>query len=493
MNRLLLVLSTMLLACSLPVTSTLAASPKQFIDVPPSKHFAEAVNMLAEREIIGGYPDGTFRPGNSITRGQAAAIIVKMIDLDTKNVKNPKFKDVTTANGYYKAIAALAEKQIISGYGDGRFGPNDPITRGQMASILVKAFDLPRYDFGSTTNPFVDVKRGVGHDPSIMSIYRLGITTGTSPDRFSPNTSITRGQAAKMLLATEEAKSSIVTVRASDYGWSEFKMFDSNHSESALYNAVQGSDHPSGGITDKIQLVPLKEGEGTFRVALVYSGNPDKKYYRKYYVHIKEVDGKLKLTLEETQDFLNTPAILDVKGKKQVEGVSLSTMDGKLLSDSVEFRKCGSYSPSDCREADETDYEGKYNTVRVGIEKPGRYIATVRFEGGEEIRYGLEAVSLTPSFYYSIRTLEEKPAASVDLGTTHDIGRHVLPKDSERIATITRDKGTNVFHAVGKKNGTFSIQLPYHKKPDLIELVVHVEVMGPIINTTIYESIDLHM
>ena len=118
-----------------------------------------------------------------------------------------------------------------------------------------------------------------------------------------------------MLKATEEAKAPIVTVRASDYQWEQFKMFDSNHGDSGLFQAVEGRGK-FGGPVDKIHLVPLKEGTGRFQVALVYSGNPDKKYYRKYYVHIKEVEGKLKLTLEETEDILATPAGARCKGKR---------------------------------------------------------------------------------------------------------------------------------------------------------------------------------
>lgn len=484
-------LGALLIACSLPLSGASAEGTQRFSDVPSTKHFAEAVNDLAEREIIGGYPDGTFKPGNSITRGQAAAIIAKMTKLDTSKVKNPGFKDVTTANGYYKAIAAMAQEGIISGYGDGRYGPNDPITRGQMASIIVKAFDLPKYDFTSSTSPFVDVKRGTGHDPSILSIYRLGITGGTTPETFSPNSPITRGQAAKMLKATEEAKAPIVTVRASDYGWEEFKMFDSNHRDSGLFQAVEGREK-FGGPVDKIHLVPLKEGTGKFQVALVYSGNPDKKYYRKFYVHVKEVDGKLKLTLERTEDILPTPAGLDVRGKSQVQNISLSTMDGKKLSDNMEFRKCLSFSPSDCRDTDQTDSEGKYNNVRIMIDKPGQYIATVRFDDGKEVRYGIEAVGLTPHFSYSLRILEERPTDSVDLGAAYDIGRHVLPKEAEQIATITREPGTNLFHAVGINRGTFSIKLPNHNKTDLIDIGVRVEKMGPIIHVSIYENIDMH-
>ena len=106
MKKLLVTLGAFLLAVIFPITGAVA-SALQFSDVPQSKHFAEAVYDLAGRNVIGGYPDGTFKPGNPITRGQAAAIIAKMIGLDTKNVKDSGFTDVTPANGSYKAIAVL--------------------------------------------------------------------------------------------------------------------------------------------------------------------------------------------------------------------------------------------------------------------------------------------------------------------------------------------------------------------------------------------------
>lgn len=484
-KRLFAVFSVLVLSCSLPLSNTFAVSKKQFSDVPSSKYFAEAVYDLAERNIIGGYPDGTFKPGNSITRGQAAAIIAKLIKLDTDNVKSPAFKDVSRGNDYYKAIAAMAGKGIIRGYEDGRFGPNNPITRGQMASILVKAFDLPRYDFSSHKSPFEDVKRGTGHDPSILNIYRLGITGGTSSDRFSPNVSITRGQATKMMKATEEAKSQIVTLRASDYNWEEFKMYDSYQEDTDVFHSVVGSNDLNGNTSDKIHLVPLKEGTGTLRVALVYSGNPDKKYYRKYYVNVKEVNGKLKLTLEETQDFLASPAIIDVRDKKEVQNISLSTMDGEKLSDSIAFKKCPTFSSSDCYESDSTN---EYITVQIGIDKPGQYIATLRFDDGKEVRYGIEAVSLTPHFHYSVRTLEEKPTATLDLGTEYTMGKHIIPEDAENIATVTREGETNLLRVVGKKYGHFYIKFPDHNKTDFIDVGVKVGQIGAIINVNIYEN-----
>ena len=80
MKKLVVALGALALTLSLPLSS-MAASNQRFTDVPATKHFAEAVNELAERHIITGYADGLFKPGNPITRGQAAAIIVKLLNV----------------------------------------------------------------------------------------------------------------------------------------------------------------------------------------------------------------------------------------------------------------------------------------------------------------------------------------------------------------------------------------------------------------------------
>lgn len=454
----------------MPLSVPLAANIKQFNDVPPSKHFAEAVYDLAERNIIGGYPDGTFKPGNSITRGQAAAIIAKLIKLDTEDVEDPGFKDVTKENGYYKAIAAMAEKGIISGYGDGRFGPNDPIKRGQMASILVKAFDLPRYGFYDIKNPFKDVVEYESHGSSILIIFRLGITTGTSPDKFSPNAPITRGQAAKMIKATEDGNPTMVTFNASDFGWDNlgYVVDDEKHSDLFKSIIVSGKKTSSGNTEDRLQLVPLKEGEGTLNLYGTFKdeGNaiaPFKNKYKKFYVHIKKVNGKLELTIEETNDFLPTKATLSLNKGEQVQKVALSTVDGKKISDNFAFQK----SPN-------------RPDIYIDLDQPGEYIATVRFDDGKEVRYGIEVTQPTDAlFTYDIKTLREQLTIvydversfseslsedfKYDVNAAKNIGKHkILTNASEEIAEVTRNSGTNVFRATAKNTGSIEIEFENH-------------------------------
>ena len=487
-KKLLIIFGALLIASSLPLSGTYAESTVKFSDVPSSKHYAEAVYELAERNIIGGYPDGTFKPGNSITRGQAAAIITKMIGLDTTEVKNPEFKDVSTANGYYKAIAAMAQEGIINGYGDGRYGPNDPIKRGQMASILVKAFDLPRE--GSNIHPFQDIWNSQSHSSNILIIYQLGITSGTSPTTFSPNAAITRGQAAKMLRATEKAKpAQMVTLEASDFNWSRINQVVYDKSNDGLFKSIQVSGK-EGYTEDTVQLVPLKEGVGTLNILGLSRTGSYEMEYKKYYVTITKVSGELELTLEETEDFLPTEVRV-YRISEKLQNISLSTMTGEKVSDSIPF---------------EQDFTRSMNVLSFDIDKPGQYIATLRYEGGKEVRYGIDAKQDNSRFYYDVKTLRENLTEIYDEGPKVNIGKHTIQtKDAEQIAEISRDPGTNLFRAkaTGLKEGIITIDYEHrlserycdYMEPECYSawtgIYVQVQRIGSIVNigiSKIYET-----
>lgn len=496
-KRVTAMLTVLFLACSLSLAGTFAATTKQFSDVPSSKYFAGAVYELTERNIIGGYPDGTFKPGNTITRGQAAAIITKMIKLDTSNVLDPGFEDVTTSNGYYKAIAAMAEHGIISGYGDGRYGPNDPIKRGQMASILVKAFDLPRYNISAhdMANPFKDVIPYyylTSHADNILILYKFGIVGGTSSDKFSPNAFITRGQAAKMLKATEDLKPPMMTIGPAEMDLEEIEWIEDEKIDSAVYHGilVKGKVLFSGETEDKIQIVPFKEGTGTL---IVRGLKENKTVNKKYYVHIKEENGELKPTLEEKETFHATEAELAVldesrnRTSQDVEKITLYTMDGHHVSSSLKFEHC-QYGYSVC----------------FDIKQQGQYIATVYFKDGEEARYGIEAAPNQASFNYEIRVIEEQTSDQVDMGAKYNIGKHTIrTKDAEQIVTVTRDPGTNVFRATasGQQEGIVDIDFEHkitEKSCDgtdcytivWLGLYVKVERIGSIVNVSIFKSME---
>ena len=88
-------------------SSSTSISGKSFSDVKESHADFEGISTLYAAGIISGYPDGTFKPDTNVTRGQAAKMIAGALKLDTKEVEDPKFTDISASNPYYGSIAPL--------------------------------------------------------------------------------------------------------------------------------------------------------------------------------------------------------------------------------------------------------------------------------------------------------------------------------------------------------------------------------------------------
>ena len=187
------------------------AATASFPDLKPtSDHYLPVMNLTA-RGIIKGFPDGTYKPDTSITRGQAAKIIALASNLDTKNVTNPGFKDVAVGNEYYGPIAALVEAGIIEGYtGSDKtktYRPYEKLTRAQMSKIISLAFGINELPL--TDNRFTDVKQDAWFKGYVQGLITNNITKGTTPTTFSPASFVTRGQVASFVVRAEAAKAAL--------------------------------------------------------------------------------------------------------------------------------------------------------------------------------------------------------------------------------------------------------------------------------------------
>ncbi|CEA01232.1 S-layer protein precursor [Metalysinibacillus saudimassiliensis] len=188
---------------TLPVQA--ASSP--FSDVPYTHTHFDNIMALQARGVISGYGDGTFRPNKYVTRAQASKMLAMVLNLDTVNVKNPNFADVSSHDEHYGAIAALVEANVISGYGDGSFRPNATLTRSQMAKMLVNGFN---FEVASAVQPvFQDVTSATSNAVHIQTLVDLGITRGTTPVTFSPYNNVTRGQISTFLMNAERANQQV--------------------------------------------------------------------------------------------------------------------------------------------------------------------------------------------------------------------------------------------------------------------------------------------
>lgn len=137
-------ITTLLLAFMLIVSMSaipIFAATQTFSDVPTSAWYYSVVENLAGKGIINGYPDGTFRPSNNVERQHVAVMVMKGAGIKNSG-KKADFTDVSSTNQFSTFIATLAEKGIINGFPDGTFRPKDNVTRGQAAIMISKAFGL---------------------------------------------------------------------------------------------------------------------------------------------------------------------------------------------------------------------------------------------------------------------------------------------------------------------------------------------------------------
>lgn len=111
-----------------------SADKRLFADVPMDQWYAKPVTTLAGLGIISGYPDGTFKPNSPITRAEFVTMAMNFANAEKGTACS--FPDVSENIWYYGAVAGATEHGWISGYPDGTFGPERNITRGEVASII---------------------------------------------------------------------------------------------------------------------------------------------------------------------------------------------------------------------------------------------------------------------------------------------------------------------------------------------------------------------
>lgn len=176
-----------------------------FKDVKETDYFYDAVHHLVARGLINGYEDGTFRPNEVVTRGQVAELMANILELDTENVKNPGFKDVSPTDTYYGAVASLVEAGVFS-KGE-TFNPEGKITRAELAKVLVRSFQLIEKPY---IDAFTDVTENSWYGRYVQALVDKNITLGKSAQSFAPNDVVSRGELVTFIYRSEKAKPEFV-------------------------------------------------------------------------------------------------------------------------------------------------------------------------------------------------------------------------------------------------------------------------------------------
>ncbi|SER70175.1 N-acetylmuramoyl-L-alanine amidase [Gracilibacillus ureilyticus] len=161
-------------------------------DVP--EKYKDMINPLIEEGIITGYTNGTFKPNNNVTRAEAATMIGRALHLDGNQQASSLFSDVDVSHYASGYIQSAVNKGIVSGYPNGTFKPDDSITRGEMAVIVSRAFELS--DKANVT--FSDVV-GTSYESFISKVYAAEIVSGYPDGTFKPDKPINRAEFSIMV------------------------------------------------------------------------------------------------------------------------------------------------------------------------------------------------------------------------------------------------------------------------------------------------------
>lgn len=194
------------------------AANVHYKDVKESDNFYPSVQYLLDQKAISRtLPQ--FRPYENITRGQVASILAKVLDDRLKEVEytqwysGANFIDVPNTDQFYPYINKLDWNGIMRGYylnsssSTRAFGINQPLTRGQFAGVIIKAYQIPLIQLQSYKESGAapsDIFNGKDFvypwGQEIATLQTIGILTGYQDGKFKPSTPIKRSQFANMLV-----------------------------------------------------------------------------------------------------------------------------------------------------------------------------------------------------------------------------------------------------------------------------------------------------
>ncbi|MCI7126061.1 MAG: S-layer homology domain-containing protein, partial [Agathobaculum sp.] len=177
-----------------------------YTDVKSSDWYHDGVHFCMENGLMNGYSDGSFKPAANTTRAMIATILYRLEGAPA--VSGTAFSDVAAGAYYHDAVLWAQVNGVVKGYGDGTFGPDNAVTREQMAAILHRYAQYKGYDVsvGENTNilSYGDAERVEEYAiPAMQWACGAGVVTGkqgASGLNLDPKGSTTRAEMATMMM-----------------------------------------------------------------------------------------------------------------------------------------------------------------------------------------------------------------------------------------------------------------------------------------------------
>lgn len=163
---------------------------------------ATYIQMARTQGYIDGYADNTFKPDQQINRAEAAKLIALWMMQDLAECTTSAFSDVDCSEWFAKYVMYLKLMQVIEGYADGTFRPGSGITRAEALKMMLFAKGITVTDVDGITNIFSDIDETDWYYSVVLKAYSLGIISGYPDGTFGPNMPITRAEFTKIFVNT---------------------------------------------------------------------------------------------------------------------------------------------------------------------------------------------------------------------------------------------------------------------------------------------------
>ncbi|MCL2392466.1 MAG: S-layer homology domain-containing protein [Oscillospiraceae bacterium] len=186
--------------------------------------------------FISGFPDGSIQPNREITRAEVSMILWRLLDSNAKHAPQAaRFQDVQATAWHAQAINYLASRDIVTGFPDGNFRPNAPITRAELTAIMSRFFELN--DNG--VSDFSDVANTHWAIAYINNANNRGWVTGFADGTFRPNNATTRAEAVTLMNRVLERTPNPATI---DYHLNDIQLFsDLTPAHWAFYQIMEAA------------------------------------------------------------------------------------------------------------------------------------------------------------------------------------------------------------------------------------------------------------
>lgn len=197
LKRLSAVLTASALALALSATAFAAVEDTGFSDVAADAWYGEAVMYCRDNVLMNGTSQTTFTPDATMTRAQLCAVFYRMAGSPEVSGADV-FADTPAGAWYEDAILWAGQNGIMSGYTAASFGPNDPVTRAQIAAILWRYAGQPDSDAAENYTDETSIPSWA--DTAVDWAQASGTITGMADGSFQPNGRATRAQVAVILM-----------------------------------------------------------------------------------------------------------------------------------------------------------------------------------------------------------------------------------------------------------------------------------------------------